>query len=75
MTSVRHLIELHMADVAYSVAFVRDAVGKWHAEVTLPDGSQWPFRQDDFGPFHPCDQHAERLVWVAVGMVNSGRAA
>lgn len=75
MTSVCHTIELHAGDVAYWVTFVRDVSGKWHAEVLLPDASQWGFRQDEFGPFHPCDQHAERLIWVAKGMVNSGRAA
>lgn len=75
MTSVIHTIELHAGDTAYWVTFTRDVVGKWHAEVLLPDASKWAFTQDKFGPFHPCDQHAERLVWVAKGMVNSGRAA
>lgn len=75
MTSVVHTIELHAGEVAYWVRFVRDAVGKWHAEVELPDSSKWGFGQEKFGPFHPCDQHAERLVWAAKGMVNSGKAA
>ena len=75
MTSVLHIIEIHDGDTAYSVKFLRDVVSKWHAEVSLPDGSKCSFRQDTFGPFHPCDQHAERLIWVAKGMVNSGRAA
>ncbi len=75
MTSVTHTIELHAKDSAYTVAFVRDVSGKWHAEVTLTDGSKWAFRQDEMGPFHPCDLHAERLVFAAKGRVNSGSAA
>ena len=75
MTSVRHTIELHAKDVPYWVTFVRDVDGHWHAEVLLPDASSWHFSQEKFGPFHPCDQHAERLLWAAKGMVNSGRAA
>lgn len=75
MTSVKHVIDLHLKDLAYSVEFVRDVNGKWHATVMLPDASQWSFRQEQIGPFHPCDQHAKRLTWVAIGMVNSGKAA
>lgn len=75
MTSVCHTIEFHAGDTAYTVQFVRDVNGRWHAEVELPDASKWGFDQEKFGPFHPCDQHAERLIWVARGLVNSGRAA
>ena len=75
MTSVKHVIEMHLKESVYSCEFVRDVNGKWHAKVFLPNGSQWCFRQDQFGPFHPCDLHAERLAWVAIGMVNSGRVA
>lgn len=75
MTSVIHTIELHAGETAYWVEFVRDAVGKWHAQVLLPDASKWGFRQEENGPFHPCELHAERLVFVALDRRNSGRAA
>ena len=73
MISINHTIELHQGDMAYYVTFVRDVNGRWHADVTLPDASRWSFGQEQFGPFHPCKQHAERLIWAACGMVNSGK--
>jgi hypothetical protein len=57
------------------VKFTRDVNQRWHADVKLMDGTRWAFRQDTAGPFHPCEVHAERLVFAAKAMVNSGRPA
>jgi len=75
MKSIRHVIELEAKETLIEVVFTRDTDEHWHADVTLSDASRWSFGQDNFGPFHPCELHAERLVWAAKGMVNSGRAA
>lgn len=75
MKSVRHIIELETRDGMAEVFFVRDVNGVWHADVKLGDGSSWSFRQQDHGPFHACELHAERLYFVALDRVNSGRAA
>lgn len=64
----------HGSDFA-EVKFTRDVVNRWHADVKLIDGTQWSFRQDTAGPFHPCEVHAERLVFAAKALINSVRAA
>lgn len=72
--TVKATYELHFGDAAATVAFVLTTDREWVAQVEIGSFSTL-IRQSCAGHFHPCDSHAERLYFVALDRVNSGRAA
>lgn len=72
--TVKATYELHFGDAAATVAFVLTTNRERVAEVEIGNFKTL-IRKETAGKFHPCDQHAERLYWVALGMVNSGAKA
>lgn len=76
MKAVRVEFELEIRQRSATVAFLRDIHDRWMADVCI-EGIDGPthLSHDLIKPAHPCELHAERLYWLAVGMANSGRAA
>lgn len=72
--TVKATYELHFGDTAATVAFVFTTDREWVAQVEIGDFKTL-IRKETAGRFHPCDQHAERLYFIARDRVNSGRAA
>lgn len=74
MKSVRVEYQLEVQQRSATVIFLRDLHNRWMADISIEgiDGSTHLGR-DQVGSFHPCQQHAQRLVWTAIGRQNSGR--
>lgn len=74
--TVKATYELHFGDAAATVEFVLTTDREWVAQVEIGNFKTLIRKEmSGVGKFHPCDSHAERLYFVALGMVNSGRPA
>jgi len=74
--TAKALYELHFGDAIAFVEFLLTAANEWVAQVQIGDFKTLIRKEmSGVGRFHPCCVHAERLYFVALGMVNSGRQA
>ena len=75
MKALRVEYQLEVQKRSATVIFLRDLHNHWMADISIEgiDGLTHLGR-NQVGSFHPCEQHAERLFWAAVGLQNSGRS-